>query len=542
MSKLSKAADKLKEVNSLRPEEIVTNYMGGDSYVINPLDTLKMVSASSIFAEPSYYRSSKSSKASIYKVDPLVAKDSIIDHTYSGMTTDEIMEDVIDKALDYDFKGTLNWAITLRNEYNMRLNPQVIMVRAALHSKRKEFTENNPGEFDRINQEVMGRADEPMTQMAYYIYKNKGAKNKMPSLLKRSWAKNLSGLSRYKVAKYKNHEIGMINAVRLCHANSKILDELMTTGTVEVSDNTKTWENLRSEGKSWKEIFATIKIGHMALLKNLRGIFTEVEDLEFCKKVMQQLKDGVKEGKQFPFRYYTAYKMIENNGLVHHRSSILNALEECMDIAIENMPKLDGKTMCLSDNSGSAWGTFNSEYGTVTVAEIANLSAVITAMLSDEGYVGVFGDRLHVMPIIKRGGVLAQMQKVTQLGKTVGGSTENGIWLFWNKAIKDSEKWDNVFIYSDMQCSHAELYGIDSREYVDYVVNHNHINVLKLVNKYRRAVSAKINVFSIQVAGYIDVCIPEMTYRHSILYGWTGKESVYAKANIDIWNSIEHKM
>lgn len=42
----------------------------------------------------------------------------------------------------------------------------------------------------------------------------------------------------------------MINAVRLCHANSKVLDELMTTGTVEVSDNTKTWENLRSEGKS----------------------------------------------------------------------------------------------------------------------------------------------------------------------------------------------------------------------------------------------------------------------------------------------------
>ena len=541
MSKLSKAADKLKEVNSLRPEEIVTNYMGGDSYVINPLDTLKMVSASSIFAEPSYYRSSKSFRAYIYEVNPLVAKDSIIDHTYKGMTTDEIMEDVIDKALDYDFKGTLNWAITLRNEYNMRLNPQVIMVRAALHPKRKEFTENNPGEFDRINQEVMGRADEPMTQMAYYIYKNKGAKNKMPSLLKRSWAKNLSNLSRYKVAKYKNHEIGMINAVRLCHANSKVIDELMTTGTVEVSDNSKTWENLRSEGKSWKEIFETIKIGHMALLRNLRGIFTEVEDLEFCKKVMQQLKDGVKEGKQFPFRYYTAYKMIENNGSIHHRSLILNALEECMDIAIENMPKLDGKTMCLSDNSGSAWGTFNSEYGTVTVAEIANLSAVVTAMLSDEGYVGVFGDRLHVIPIIKRGGVLAQMQKVTQLGKTVGGSTENGIWLFWNKAIKDSEKWDNVFIYSDMQCSHAELYGIDSHEYADYVVNHNHINVLKLVNKYRCAVSAKINVFSIQVAGYTDVCIPEMTYRHSILYGWTGKESVYARANIDIWNNIEHK-
>ena len=98
MSKLSKAADKLKEVNSLRPEEIITNYMGGDSYVINPLDTLKMVSASSIFAEPSYYRSSKSSKASVYKVDPLVAEYSIIDHTYKGMTTDE--EDYVEHLVN----------------------------------------------------------------------------------------------------------------------------------------------------------------------------------------------------------------------------------------------------------------------------------------------------------------------------------------------------------------------------------------------------------------------------------------------------------
>ncbi|MCL1915010.1 MAG: hypothetical protein FWG10_14365 [Eubacteriaceae bacterium] len=31
------------------------NFMGGVSYEINPLDTLKMVSASSIFGEPAYY-------------------------------------------------------------------------------------------------------------------------------------------------------------------------------------------------------------------------------------------------------------------------------------------------------------------------------------------------------------------------------------------------------------------------------------------------------------------------------------------------------
>ena len=74
------------------------------------------------------------------------------------------------------------------------------MVRAATHPKRTEWTDANPGKFDEYNQQVMKRADEPMSQMAYYLYLNKGKKNNIPSIIKRSWAKNLSGLSRYKVA------------------------------------------------------------------------------------------------------------------------------------------------------------------------------------------------------------------------------------------------------------------------------------------------------------------------------------------------------
>ena len=48
MSKLSKAASEMNQINSLRLDETVKNFMGGDSYVINPLDTLKMITASSM--------------------------------------------------------------------------------------------------------------------------------------------------------------------------------------------------------------------------------------------------------------------------------------------------------------------------------------------------------------------------------------------------------------------------------------------------------------------------------------------------------------
>ena len=548
MSKLSKEVAEMRTKNSLRLDETEKNFMDGDSYRLNPLETMKMVTSSSIFGEPQYYRDSKNAKKTIsMKVPAYVADELVVDCTkFVGKTTEQVMEQVIDESLSYDFGATLNWAVELRNKFYMRLNPQVIMVRAAIHEGRKKFTEENPGEFDRINQLVMGRADEPMTQMAYYLYNNDGKKNNIPSVLKRSWAKNLSGLSSYKVAKYKNHEIGMINAVRLCHANSPVIDELMTTGTVKVEEEDKTWENLRSEGKSWKEIFDTISVPHMAILRNLRGIFTEVADRDFCEKVLDKLKSGVLSGKQFPFRYWSALKAVEACNSVNHKPLIIDALEECMDIALANYPKLKGKTMCLSDNSGSAWNTCTSEYGTVTVAEIDNLSSVLTAACSDEGYVGKFGDLLKVYPVGKRNGVLSQSKEITKSHfGDVGGGTEGGIWKFFRDAIKNKEHWDNIFIYSDQQAGHCGLYGTreDKDEYCStgFEDGYGMINVFALVQEYRKKVNPRVNVFSIQTAGYTNAVLPENAYRTSILYGWTGKEAVYAQEIIRQWDEIDEK-
>ena len=544
MSKLSKAVEAVHEDIVLRKDETEVNFMGGDSYKLNPLETLKMISASSIFGEPSYYRDGGIAKKTLYNVDRLVKDWMIIPDKYIGKNTEQIMESAIDAALEYDFGGTLEWATTLRNDFYMRLNPQVIMVRAAIHPARKAWTEANPGKFNEYNQLVMKRADEPMSQMSYYLYLNKGKKNNIPSVIKRSWAQNLSKLNRYKVAKYKNHEIGMINSVRLCHANSNVLDELMTKGTVEVAEDSKTWENLRSEGKSWKEIFDTIDMGHMALLRNLRGVFTESDDKDLLVRYLTKLKMGVLDGKQFPFRYWSAIQAIENSKC-NFQPQLIDTLEECMDIAVDNYPKLKGKTMCLSDNSGSAWGAVTTEYGSVTVATIDNLSSVITAACSDEGYVGKFGDKLITHPVSKRRGVLAQTQAITRdKDRDVGGSTEGGIWEFFKNAIDKKEHWDNIFIYSDMQAGHGGLYGTieQQEEYAGrgYNVGVN-VNVFKLVQDYRKYVNPKVNVFSIQTAGYTNNLMPEMAYRTAILSGWTGKEASFAQEYIRQWNEIDNK-
>ena len=558
MSRLSKAAAELSENQKLKPDEVVTNFMGGESYKLDPIETLKMIASSSIFGEPSYYRKNKIEDG-IFRPDDEIIPDVLFTDS-EDLSTSEVFTRAIDNALEYDFGETLKIAASIRNDYNMRLNPQVIMVRAALHPKRKEWTEKNPGKFNKYEKLCMLRADEPATQLSYFLFINNGKKTKMPSILKRSIAEKLSKLSRYQVNKYKNHEIGMINAVRLTHANSPVIDELMKTGTLVVSEEQQTWEQKRSAGMSWVDILKTTKMGHMALLRNIRNVFTEIDDKTLCEAYMADLKDGVLEGRQFPFRYESAYRMIKES-TVNHKQYILDCLEDCIDEAVNNLPRLKGKTVCLSDNSASAWEGFTSEYGSQTVAKIDNLSSVIAGACSDEGTVIKFGNRYIEFPVSKRNGILTQAEAISENESfDVGGGTEGGIWKFFKHIIENKVWYDNIFIFSDMQAGVGGLYGTqeDTREYMiagfgfdkykipksvrknqQYSIQ-GHINVYKLILEYRKRVNPKVNVFCVQTGGYDNVVIPQMSYRCAMLTGWTGKEILFASEYIKQWDEIEN--
>ena len=163
---MSKMARELKQKQN---KDKVLNFMNGISYKVNPMNTLRIISASSFFGEPSYYRGSKSSKSYVdQEFYSLYGKDFLFSENVKN--TEDLFIEAVDNALDYDFYGTISWAAELRKNYNMRLNPQVIMVRAAMHPKRQEFTKKYPGTFDAINSCVRSRADEPAMQIAYYIY------------------------------------------------------------------------------------------------------------------------------------------------------------------------------------------------------------------------------------------------------------------------------------------------------------------------------------------------------------------------------------
>ena len=537
-----------RRVAPVKPNPLaVVNHHGGVSYTLGPLETLKMVSTSSFFGEPQYYRDGERAPRTAPEAsgpDDLASLDALLERVSSwgvhdwyvsrkGPTSAEVMERAIDEALDADFGSVLAWALELRERYQMRLSPQVILVRAAAHPGRAAWAQAHPGEFQRISQRVMARADDVTHQVEYWISRH-GSKRGVPAILKRSWASRVSAMDAYAMAKYGEAGIGLVDVVRICHAKGPLVDALMREGRVDMPEGQDTWERLRAGGMGWAEILSTIRMPHMALLRNLRGIFSEVEDPEVRARALEQLKRGVRGGRQFPFRYLSAWNAVGGVS-APWVGEVRDALEACMDIACENLPVLPGRSAFLADVSGSMWSTCTSQYGSMRLCEIANLASVAGAMRSEEGVVFPFAVRMERVRINREAGVLEQADLVGTVGRTCGGCTENPLELLLGESIPRREWWDNIFVYSDMQAGHMRVRALDIDGEVACLTTPG------LVDLYRRRVNPRVNVYCIQVGGYDNSIMPEYGYRSTNLYGWCGKELVFAEALGRLWDEIDDR-
>ena len=106
-----------------------------------------------------------------------------------------------------------------------------------------------------------------------------------------------------------------------------------------------------------------------------------------------------------------------------------------------------------------------------------------------------------------------------------------------------NKKTDYLFIYSDQQAGRGGLYGTDSSEYSEFTYENKgiYIDVLSLVKKHRIIINPKMAVFSVQIAGYDNnVVSNELIDRTVLLYGWTGKEVLFAQKYIQLWDSLNN--
>ncbi|MDI1478182.1 TROVE domain-containing protein [Polyangium sp. y55x31] len=518
---IKKEKARAKAASQTPPASGHLNFMAGVSYDISsPILRLRLAASTCFFGEPMYYHrdekdarpvkaAANACRLSNKEVDYLRATlDAVDPQAWRKMSPAELIESAIDEALAHDAEATLEEAARLRNDEHIRTTPQVILVRAANHNAVK-----GTGLVRKYAPRIVKRADEPAVGLAYQMFRYG---KPIPNALKKAWRDAITRFDTYGLAKYRleDHAAKTVDVVNLVHPKSEAVHKLVKG---EAKNTGRTWEAIVSARGSnrtaWKKAMAVM--GHMAMLRNLRNM---LEAGIKADEIVPSLLAGAKDGKQLPFRYFSAYKAVEEKA----PGPLLDAIEKCLVTSLGELPYFRGRVMVLADNSGSAQGTTTSAMGTMKVSTIGNLTGVLAGMRADEGHLGVFGDKLETFAIRKGASIFEQLKRAEGLAKDIGQSTENGIWLFLDRAIRMKEHWDSIFVMSDMQAGHGGLYGTNQAQYREYGWGSGgqYIDVAKLVSTYRKRVNPNVKVFLVQIAGYKDTLVPEFYDRTYILGGW----------------------
>lgn len=497
------------------------NFMAGTSYDVNsPLLRLRLAASTCFFGEPMYYhRDEADTRTTRVEKNPArltneqvkylrETLDAVEPTEWRKMSPAELIESAIDEALAFDAEATLEEAARLRDEEHIRTTPQVILVRAANHKAVK-----GTGLVRKFAPRIIKRADEPAVGLSYQMFR---FGKPIPNALKKAWRDALVRFDEHAIAKYRQEgrAAKTVDVANLVHPKSVAIDKL-AKGLAKTTG--KTWESIVSARGSnrtaWKKALPVM--GHMALLRNVRNMLGAGMRAE---EIIPALVAGAKNGKQLPFRYFSAYKAVEESA----PGALLDAIEKCLVTSLGELPYFKGRVMALADNSGSAQGTTTSAMGTMKVSTIGNLTGILAGMRAGEGHLGVFGDSLETFAVRRNASIFDQLKRAEELAKHIGQSTENGIWLFFDKAIRTKEHWDSIFVMSDMQAGHGGLYGTNPKAYRDYGWGNDgrFIDVAKLVQTYRKRVNPNVKVFLVQIAGYKDTLIPEIYDRTYILGGW----------------------
>ena len=107
MSTLSKYGSKKVADIHKHEDSVVENFMGGNSYKLTPVQTLRIVAASSIFGEPQYYRDGLNAPKTISNYTTLLEYSIFESLVKDSKTAADVFTSAIDAALEADFKANI---------------------------------------------------------------------------------------------------------------------------------------------------------------------------------------------------------------------------------------------------------------------------------------------------------------------------------------------------------------------------------------------------------------------------------------------------
>lgn len=300
---------------------------------------------------------------------------------YYGSTDDDIVQ-LVTKLCGKDPEFVSNLACYARREFNMRSVSHVLT--AVIAREASEYTRQTI-------RGVVNRPDDITEIMACYasMYGKP-----FPNALKRGMAEMLQNFDEYQLAKYNggNKEIKFRDVLRITHPTPKTqeVEELFGKILNDQLETPYTWETeLSARGNTkevWEELIVSGKVGYMALLRNLRNIVKSGADVT---PVLAIISDPVqvKRSRQLPFRFFSAYRTLENEHLM--TKEIHCALEKAVSASVDNMDKIMGRTLIAVDVSGSMGSTISAK-SDVRCSDIASLFGAMASKLCEDATVCYF--------------------------------------------------------------------------------------------------------------------------------------------------------
>lgn len=411
-------------------------------------------------------------------------------------------------------------AIYARTVMNLRSVPLLLVVELARVHSGDDLV-------SRTIDKVVLRADEIMELLMCYQWRNPqpGLKklNKLSNQIKRGLQLAFNKFDEYQFAKYDRNgmEVKLRDALFLVHPKAK--DEAQQLLFDKISSNTLstpyTWETELSKlgtqhfeypeahqnafRDKWSELIMSGQLGYMALLRNLRNILNAEVSTEVLQIVANRISDshGVAHSKQFPFRYFSAYRELEDS-TNPNVALIIDALEKAMQVSASNIPVFNDNenTLIACDMSGSMKAPI-SRNSKIKLYEVGCTLAMLLQNRCKNLRCGIFGNEWELVNFDSKN-ILSNVSFLNNLIGKVGYGT-NG-----NKPLE--------YLINEKLVMDKVVYFTDCQFWNYYFDNHSFFN---LWEEYK-SIAPNAQLYLFDLAGYghspIDVTRRDVT----IISGW----------------------
>lgn len=448
---------------------------------------------------------------------------NILQNSYYS-STDTNIENILNLVPKCDTHFVSKLAEYLRHEMYIRSTPMVLLV--ALGIEGKLGASMIPA--------VVSRADEIKELLgAWQSISGKPSLKKIPNALKKGIAACFNKFDGYHFRKYNKQgkeSISFKDVVYLTHPkpNSKEKSELFKKILDDNLDPIITWEteisaagsDTTKKKEAWESLLLSRKLPYMAALRNIRNILTAKVSEEAVTELLRLLQDEkqILKSKQFPFRWYSAYKEIalsSDPSIMLRFNEFTRALETAISISINNIPDIDRlrkeSSLIACDVSGSMFKPLSGK-SSLDLVEVGVLLGKMLNKMSNRTITGVFGNDWAPIPF--GSGILDGLHYPSVGLSTYGHKVID--WLIANKI-----NIDNVMFFSDNQI-YADL-GINGYTHLTHYnsnAKHNRSSFEKSWNQYKRLnPTAKIYLFDL--ASYGTFPIDLMNKDVYMVSGWS---------------------